>query len=217
MDIWFGVEFPLIGKGRDIDGAAFQVFKVHSKPVNWSSDGHLWIDSRYIHCVLVGKRKACLCCALPEWTTLWLGFESSVVYIPVISFTQAGFSNSKFHTQKGQKGHKNIFTDFLEMVTEPDHKQKSPVWNFLSDEQTAVDQVSKTRVRHRGWPAMNPGGGVSRVFLYLFIICVCICPKVYFKYLLYVSPHCCECRRQNKERWLNGPLRPSVTRDTYSR
>ena len=71
------------------------------------------------------------------------------------------------------------------MVTEHDHKEKSPLWNFLSDQQTEVDQVSKTRVRHRSWPSMNPGGGISRVFLYLFMICVYICPT-HLKYLLYI-------------------------------
>ena len=57
------------------------------------------------------------------------------------------------------------------------YKQKSPVWNFLSDQQTRLDQVSKTRVRHPSWLSMNPGGGISRVSLYLSMICVYICPK----------------------------------------
>ena len=72
-------------------------------------------------------------------------------------------------------------------VTEHDHKQKSPVWNFLSDQQTAWIRFPKTRLRHRSWPPMNLGRGVSRVFLYLFMIRVYISPQAQV-FAVYSSP-----------------------------
>ena len=96
-------------------------------------------------------------------------------------------------------------------VTEHDHKQKSPVWNFLSDQQTAWIRFPKTRLRHRSWPPMNlRRRGFKSLFVFVHD------PRLHFSTsssicCVQLTPHC-RCWRQNKERWLNGLLWPTMTR-----
>ena len=85
------------------------------------------------------------------------------------------------------KAHENIVTDFLGWLQNTIIKTEVTALEFPIRSTDSGGSGFQNKSASPKLTVHEPaGGGISRVFLYLFMICVYICPTHQLKYLLYI-------------------------------